>query len=305
MSNQLPRKTNASARTPAKPETRSGRTPATNTPTGRSAGSRAPVAPSRTAPRSAQTGTRPRTGGARNQPQRGFKLRNSDIAFLFVGLVIVAGLVWLVLSSANSGTTPTTGTTAGAPPAVTNGSASGNGQATPAQGSGGTSSNAGKPMEQTTPLAAGQVAPDFSLPDTNGTTYTLSQYKGKTVVLEFFATWCPHCQNDAPMMNKLNADYKDKGVVMLGVNGSQFGRNYESKDTSPVTIDDIKWFRDSFTVTFPLLFDPNVTAGLNYGIKGYPTVFMIDKNGVIASQPPYPFAYTDLTAALDKAIASK
>ena len=140
----------------------------------------------------------------------------------------------------------------------------------------------------------------------DGKTYTLSQFKGKTVVLEFFATWCPHCQNDAPMMNKLNADYKDKGVVLLGVNGSQFGHKYETdKDTSPVTLDDIKWFRDSFTVTFPLLFDPNVTAGLNYGIKGYPTVFMVDKNGVLAGQPPYPFAYTDLTAALDKVLAVK
>jgi peroxiredoxin len=299
MSNQLPRKTNASARTPVKPEARSGRPPATNAPAAKSSrpGTQAPQ--SKTGSRGAQSNVRARAGSGRQQ-QSGFKLRNSDIAFLFVGLVLVAGLIWIVLASSNSGSTSTnnaagtgatgsTGNAAGAPPASTNGSASG---------------NAGKQPEETTPIAEGTPAPDFSLPDLNGKTYTLSQFKGKTVVLEFLATWCPHCQNDAPMMNKLNEAYKDKNVQMLGINASQFGHKYEDeKDTSPVTLDDLKWFHDTFTVTYPLLFDPVVKTGLEYGIKGYPTVYIVDKNGVVASRPAYPFTYEDLTAALDKALA--
>src|SRR5207244_11125022 len=110
-----------------------------------------------------------------------------------------------------------------------------------------------------TPVALRAPPPDFKPPDPDGTLYTLSQFKRKTVVLEFFATWCPHCQKDAPLMNQLSQEYKDKNVQLIGVNASQFGRHYEDKqDSSQVTVDDVKWFRDTFTVTFPLLFDPNV-----------------------------------------------
>jgi peroxiredoxin len=253
------------------------------------------MAQSGAATRGAQATGRAKTRPASAAQRRsGRGLRNSDLAFLFVGLVLVAGLVWLVLSSSSTGS-------------ITNNAANtgltGNTGGAPAASNSGASRNAGKEPQDFIPVAAGEQAPDFTLPDADGKTYTLSQFKGKTVVLEFLATWCPHCQNDAPIMNQLSEAYKDKDVQVLGVNASQFGRNYQDqKDPSPVTIDDIKWFRDTYTVTFPLLFDPNVDVGINYGVKGYPTVYIIKKDGTVSGQPKYPFKYEDLVAAVEKAL---
>ena len=196
----------------------------------------------------------------------------------------------------------------GAAPAATKASGSNSGQAAgqgqgPGYGLVGASRNAGKDVQDFTPVATGEQAPDFKLPGVDGKDYTLSQFKGKPVVLEFFATWCPHCQKDAPMMNQLSEAYKAKNVQVVGVNASQFGHNYEDqKDPSPVTMDDIKWFRDTFTVTFPLLYDPTVDVGIAYGVKGYPTVYVLKADGTVSGQPKYPFTYDDLVAEVDKAL---
>jgi peroxiredoxin len=139
-------------------------------------------------------------------------------------------------------------------------------------------------------LKNGTVAPDFTLPGNDGKTYTLSQFKGKPVFVEFMAPWCPHCQADAPIFNQVYDSYKDK-VAMLGVNASPYGHNYENNDNSPITMADLTWFRDNFKVQYPLLFDQpynDQAAGrldtaqrVAFGIEYFPTVYIIDKDGKI------------------------
>ncbi len=183
-----------------------------------------------------------------------FKLRPMDIALVGVGLALVIAIIWAGLGGTGTGT-------------ISPGSSPGD------------SSSA----RSTIPV--GQPAPDFSLPAANGQTYSLSQFKGKVVVLEFFAPWCPHCQADAPMFNELYDAYKDKDVQFLAVSATPYGRNYSQTNRDPITMDDIKWFQDTYGVKFPMLFDKDLKAADQYGIAFYPTVYIVDRNGNVASIP--------------------
>ena len=66
-------------------------------------------------------------------------------------------------------------------------------------------------------LKPGTAAPDFTLPTLAGKNFSLSQLKGKVVVLDFWASWCPDCRRDAPNVVRLYREYKDKGVVFVGI----------------------------------------------------------------------------------------
>jgi peroxiredoxin len=131
-------------------------------------------------------------------------------------------------------------------------------------------------------VAVGASGPDFSLPGVDGSTYSLSAEKGKVVVLEFIATWCPHCQADAPMMNRLDAKYKPKGVQIFAINSTPRGHN----NSDPAAMSDLQWFHDSYTVTFPLLFDTELKSANDYGVSFYPSIYIVDKQGKVAFQPP-------------------
>jgi peroxiredoxin len=134
----------------------------------------------------------------------------------------------------------------------------------------------------TQPVPEGQAAPDFSLPGIDGKTYTLSGLKGKVVLLEFIATWCPHCQDEAPAMNDLYNAYNSKGVEFIDINATPRGHDGQA----PVTTNDLIWFRNQFKVPFPMLFDKTLKSTADYGILGYPSIYIIDKAGKVAYQPP-------------------
>lgn len=164
-------------------------------------------------------------------------------------------------------------------------------------------------------LPAGTQAPDFTLPATDGKTYSLSQFKGKPVLLEFMAPWCPYCQRDSPILNQVYDVYASKGVEVLGVNATIYGRNYEDNDKSLITMDDQKWYADTFGVKYPLLFDEPATAGDGsldtpertvYGIQAYPSLYILDKNGKVASHilPTVGdgLTYDHIAAELDKVL---
>jgi peptidyl-prolyl cis-trans isomerase B (cyclophilin B) len=157
------------------------------------------------------------------------------------------------------------------------------------------------------PLSVGSAAPNFSLLGIDGQTYTLSGFKGRPVVLEFIATWCPHCQNDAPMMNQLAAAYKSKGVQVLAINATVYGHTYEQTGSqAPATMSDLQWFHDTFSVSFPLLFDKELKSANDYQVASYPTIYIVDQNGNIGFQPLQARVpnYSTLAAALDKLLAA-
>lgn len=117
------------------------------------------------------------------------------------------------------------------------------------------------------------AAPDFTLLDQYGNEHTLSAYKGKTVFLNFWATWCPPCRGEMPEIQKLYENYglNKEELVVLGVAAPGIG---QEGDASYITA-----FLEENGYTFPVVMDESGFAFWNYGIQAYPTTFMIDKEG--------------------------
>jgi peroxiredoxin len=130
-------------------------------------------------------------------------------------------------------------------------------------------------------LNIGQQAPDFSLKDENGKVVKLSDYRGKLVFLNFWASWCGPCIDEAPDMEALNRAMKDKPFQMLGV-------------SVDIEWDVVKQFNKKFNVTMPSLLDPGqqVARGL-YKITGQPETFLIGANGSVLKHIVGPAAWTD------------
>ena len=115
---------------------------------------------------------------------------------------------------------------------------------------------------------------DFTLKDQYGHTHSLSDYKGKTIFLNFWATWCPPCRAEMPDIQNIYETYDTEGddaLIVLGVAGPGYG-NEKSEEG-------IKEFLDENGYTYPVLMDTTGELFSAYGIYSYPTTFMIDRDG--------------------------
>lgn len=135
-----------------------------------------------------------------------------------------------------------------------------------------TSDKPSQPAEQEQEII---TAPDFTLKDQFGNIHTLSEYKGKTVFLNFWATWCPPCRGEMPHIQELYEEYglNQEDVVILGVAAPNVGREGSKED--------IISFLDKNGYTFPVVMDESSEVFDQYGIRAFPTTFMIDESGVI------------------------
>jgi peroxiredoxin len=127
----------------------------------------------------------------------------------------------------------------------------------------------------------GIVAPDFLLKDLSGQPVQLSALRGTVVLLNFWATWCPPCQEEVPSLSRLNALMTGKGFRMLTVSIDEGGSNA---------------VESFFRVTgyrLPTLLDPDGRVGKIYGITGVPETFILDRQGVIRKKVVGPFAWDD------------
>lgn len=126
----------------------------------------------------------------------------------------------------------------------------------------------------------GEIAADVTLHGLDGKTVTLSQFKGKVVMLNFWATWCPPCREEMPSMEALYQKVKgNPDFVILAV----------SIDKEADTVKD---FMKKNNYTLPVFHDPNQEAGAVYGITGVPETFLIDKKGMIAEKVIGPLDWT-------------
>ncbi|HVN85061.1 MAG TPA: TlpA disulfide reductase family protein [Candidatus Binatia bacterium] len=115
----------------------------------------------------------------------------------------------------------------------------------------------------------GFPAPDFSAADLRGSVQRLSDYRGKIVFLNVWATWCPPCRMEMPSMEQLYRRFKDRDFVMLAV----------SQDTDGPAA--VRALVEQVGVTFPVLIDPDGEVSRRYGVTGYPETFVIDRDGKV------------------------
>ncbi|WP_273833537.1 TlpA family protein disulfide reductase [Guptibacillus sedimenti] len=114
----------------------------------------------------------------------------------------------------------------------------------------------------------GQIAPNFKLQTLNGEAVQLSDYRGKRVIVNFWATWCPPCRAEIPDFQKL---YEKKDVEILAVNLTETEESTEG----------VEGFVKEFGMTFPVVMDVNSDVSDTYQVSAYPTSYMIDSNGRI------------------------
>jgi peroxiredoxin len=122
-----------------------------------------------------------------------------------------------------------------------------------------------------TRLADAPPAPDFSLLDMDGTVFRLSDYRGRVLIVNFWATWCPPCREEMPSMQRAWEQLRAEGMLMIGINVG------EDEDT-------IFQFTADYPVDFPLLLDSDSAVTGRWPVRGLPTTFVVDPAGRLVYQ---------------------
>jgi thiol-disulfide isomerase/thioredoxin len=117
---------------------------------------------------------------------------------------------------------------------------------------------------------AGFSAPEFTLETLQGESVSLSSLRGKPVILNFWASWCPPCRAEMPALENIHKRYSSEGLVVLAVNATA--------QDSKAGIDQ---FLNEVDISFLILMDPASTAASLYEIRSLPTTFFIDRQGTI------------------------
>lgn len=128
-------------------------------------------------------------------------------------------------------------------------------------------------------------APDFTLTDQYGNTHTLSAYKGKTVFLNFWATWCPPCRAEMPDIQALYESYGSNtgDLIVLGVANPKSAENPYGQDG---TKEEVMSFLKENNFTFPVVMDMDGMVFARYGISAFPTTFMITSDSTVFGYVP-------------------
>lgn len=137
------------------------------------------------------------------------------------------------------------------------------------------------------PLLA-KPAPGFTVPRFDGGTISLQELRGKVVFLNFWASWCPPCREEARLLEEAWQRYKDRGVVFLGV-------NIQDREV------DARAFLREFGVTYPNGIDHGSKIAVDYGVYGLPETFFIDREGNITYKHIGAIGWETLAAKLDEA----
>jgi peroxiredoxin len=133
------------------------------------------------------------------------------------------------------------------------------------------------------PLTVGKAAPDFQLPDLNDKEIRLSDYRGKVVFLNFWATWCKPCREEMPSMEVLYKNFEKDGLVILAVS---IDRVTTKKEIPP--------FVKGLNLTFPVLVDSWGQTDKRYKLMGVPETYIIDREGTLREKVIGPRDWTRL-----------
>ena len=127
-------------------------------------------------------------------------------------------------------------------------------------------------LKTTKSLQPGLEVPNFAFPDLNGKEVSLAEHRGKVVLLNVWATWCPPCRQEMPSMQSLYEKFNGENFEILAVSIDSEG----GEAVAP--------FMRQMNLTFPALLDPGETIRSLYGITGVPETFIIDKDGILVEK---------------------
>ena len=116
----------------------------------------------------------------------------------------------------------------------------------------------------------GFLAPDFELTAATGDTLRLSDLRGKAVILNYWASWCPPCRAEMPAFQAIHQVYQDSGLVVLGINAANQDDSIQAQE-----------YIAEMNLTFPILYDASGTAQDLYAVSALPSTFFIDRAGII------------------------
>lgn len=156
------------------------------------------------------------------------------------------------------------------------------------QNSAGVSSKVDQGQQLTVGLEKGNIAPDLELRSIDGEALKLSSLRGKKVILNFWATWCPPCRQEMPEIKQFYAKNKSKGIEILAINLTQAEKSRA----------DVPEFIKAHGITFPVLMDENGEAGRLYNVSSIPATFIIDSRGVIGDKIVGPMTYDEMEKML-------
>ena len=132
--------------------------------------------------------------------------------------------------------------------------------------------------DRLSPVVPGRPAPEFAAFDLQGAPKTLEDYRGKVILLNIWATWCPPCQQEMPSMQRLRETVVDEDFVILAVSvDAALGE----KDFFGREGGDLHAFAENMGLTFRILHDPSGEIQETYQTTGVPESFVVDRNGVI------------------------
>ncbi len=123
-------------------------------------------------------------------------------------------------------------------------------------------------------VEVGHTAPDFKTKTLDGKYISLSDYKDKVVLIEFWATWCPPCRASIPEMETLHKKFIDQDFVLIGVNVDE-GEN---------VTDRVRAFVNQYNVTYTIVLDNEGRASRKYGVMSIPAIYLLDRNHKIVKK---------------------
>ncbi len=127
---------------------------------------------------------------------------------------------------------------------------------------------AGQGSNDAVGIKVGEVAPDFTLTDLDGNQVSLSDFRGKTVLINFWATWCPPCRKEMPDIESLYQQYKDLDFVVLGVDIAE-------------SADNVRRFVKQGGYSWTFVIDAGYQAAVAYQVRAIPSSFFLDEEGVV------------------------
>ena len=117
-------------------------------------------------------------------------------------------------------------------------------------------------------VAVGDRAPDFNVTGDDGQGVRLTDFRGKVILLNFWATWCPPCVEEMPSLNLAHERLNERGLVVLGISVDESREEYEA-------------FLERMNIGFPTVRDPERQVSTLFGTAKYPETYLIDREGVV------------------------